>query len=131
MRVFADSGYHIALSSPRDQWHRAALRAPVTGVLLVTSSAVIDETVTYLQRAGQLSAALAFLQQMRMNEEVEIVYPDPSLQAEAWDLFAKWGGSGANAVDCVSFAIMRRFGIRKAFTFDAHFRKAGFEILKA
>lgn len=48
---------------------------------------------------------------------------------EAWDLFSRWGGSGASAVDCASFAIMRRFGIRRVFTFDKHFRTAGFEIL--
>ena len=48
---------------------------------------------------------------------------------EAWDLFARWGSAGANAVDCVSFAIMRRLSIEKAFTFDELFRLAGFETL--
>jgi predicted nucleic acid-binding protein len=32
-------------------------------------------------------------------------------------------------VDHVSFAIMRRMGIPKAFTNDGHFRAAGFETL--
>lgn len=48
----------------------------------------------------------------------------------AWDLFHRWGGSGANPVDCASFAIMRRMDIKKAFTFDRHFRTAGFAILR-
>jgi len=61
----------------------------------------------------------------------QILYPDPVIQAEAWDLFGEWGGSGANAADCVSFAIMKRMGIRRAFTFDDHFRSAGFETLTA
>jgi predicted nucleic acid-binding protein len=30
----------------------------------------------------------------------------------------------------VSFAVMRKLAIRKAFTFDEHFRLAGFEILR-
>jgi hypothetical protein len=55
---------------------------------------------------------------------------DPGLLAEAWSLFHKWGGLGATVVDCASFAIMRRLGIRKAFTFDQRFRAAGFEILE-
>jgi predicted nucleic acid-binding protein len=51
------------------------------------------------------------------------------MQAEAWELFARWGSAGANAVDCVSFAIMRRFSIERALTFDERFRLAGFETL--
>jgi predicted nucleic acid-binding protein len=76
-------------------------------------------------------AALTFLERVRRNEEVQIVHPDPALQAEAWDLFGRWGSAGANAVDCVSFAMMARLGIREAFTFDAHFREAGFDTLGA
>ena len=73
--------------------------------------------------------ALTFLDHVRRNEEVQIVHPDPVLQAEAWNLLGRWGSAGANAVDCVSFAMMARLGIRKAFTFDAHFRAAGFDTL--
>lgn len=131
MRIFVDTSYYIGRIQPRDQYHRAATRALSAGLTFFTSSLVINETVSLLQARRDLSTAIAFLQQVRLSDEVQIVHPDASLQAEAWDLFIEWGGSGANAVDCVSFAIMRRFGIRKAFTFDAHFRKAGFEILKA
>lgn len=36
---------------------------------------------------------------------------------------------GASIVDHVSFAVMRRLGLSKAFTNDRHFRGAGFETL--
>lgn len=32
-------------------------------------------------------------------------------------------------VDCVSFQIMRRRGVRSAFCFDSHFREQGFDVL--
>ena len=128
MRVFVDSSYYIAWLIPRDQWFRAAVRASRPGLDFVTSSAVINEVISLLQSRGQLSPALAFLERIR-REEVQIVYPDSALQEEAWRLFGKWAGMGANAVDCLSFAIMHQLGIRKAFTFDQHFRAAGFEIL--
>ena len=63
-----------------------------------------------------------------MREEValKIVYPDAALQMAAWDEFKRSGGFGASAVDCLSFAIMRKTGIRLAYTFDRHFETAGF-----
>jgi hypothetical protein len=100
-------------------------------MIFFTSSLIVNETISLLQARGYFSAALTFLERVRRNEEVQIVHPDPVLQAEAWDLFGRWGSAGANAVDCVSFAMMARLGIRKAFAFDAHFRTAGFETLGA
>jgi uncharacterized protein len=129
LRVFVDTSYYIARIMPRDQWHRAAIRAVKPGMTFVTSSMVINEVISLLQSRGHVSAALLFLDQVRGSEDAQIVYPDPALQAEGWDLFGQWAGGGANAVDCVSFALMGRLGIRKAFTFDSHFRAAGFQTL--
>jgi predicted nucleic acid-binding protein len=68
----------------------------------------VNETITLLQRRGFFSASLDFLEQTRSNEELQIVCPDSALQSTVWDLFGQWGGSGANAMDCMSFAIMKR-----------------------
>ncbi|MCP5120032.1 MAG: type II toxin-antitoxin system VapC family toxin [bacterium] len=113
----------------RDQWTEKAMKAALTDVRLVTSSLVVSETAALLQVRGHVSAAIAFLQDARASQTVQLVTVDAALQAEAWNLFYRWAGMGANPVDCASFAIMHRFGIRKAFTFDQHFRAAGFETL--
>ena len=131
MRIFLDTSYYVALLNPRDQWHKRAVNAIKAQDELITSSLVINETVSLLQARGHFSAAVEFLREARMSPTLHIVHIDPALQAEAWDLFARWGSAGANAVDCASFAVMHRMGIRKAATFDAHFRSAGFEILRA
>ena len=130
MTVFLDTGYFIAMQVETDQWHTMAAAATEPGLRLITSSLVISETASLLQARRQLSTALDFLQRIRADPNTQIVYVDPVLQTEAWDLFHRWGGSGANPVDCASFAIMRRLNIKKAFTFDQHFRTAGFEILR-
>jgi uncharacterized protein len=130
VRVFVDTSYYIARVIIRDQWHKAALKAVRPDVTFLTSSLAINETISLLQARGYLSAALTFLERIRQGAGVHILHPDSALQSEAWDQFGKWAGSGASAVDCTSFALMRQLGIRRAFTFDAHFRMAGLEILK-
>jgi len=127
--VFIDSGYYIAFLVPRDQWFDVAERAGRGDFRAVTSSLVVDETASLLQARGLFSTALAWLAAIRKESDTQIIHVDPVLQSEAWDLFHRWGGSGANPIDCASFAIMRRLNIKKAFTFDRHFRTAGFEIL--
>ena len=130
MTVFLDTSYFIAIQVEDDQWHKMAAAATVPGLRFVTSSLAISETAALLQARREFSTALDFLQRIRVEPTVQIVYVDAVLQSEAWDLFLRWGGSGANPVDCASFAIMRRMNIKKAFTFDQHFRTAGFEILR-
>jgi uncharacterized protein len=130
MTVFGDTGYFVATVLPDDQWYEAAAEADRTDAQLVTSNLVVNETISLLQRRGLLSVALEFLQNTREAPDLQIIHLDPPLQSEAWDLFHRYASTGANAVDCASFAIMRRLRIKKALTFDRHFRAAGFEILR-
>lgn len=41
------------------------------------------------------------------------------------------GRRSLSLVDCVSFAAMRQYGIREAFTFDCHFGEHGFSCLSS
>ena len=130
MTVFVDTSYFIARMQASDQWHAAAVAADDPTLDLVTSSAVINETITLLQKRGFLSLALDFLREIRSGSDITVVYIDAAIQAEAWDLYARYSGHGAGGVDCTSFAMMRRLGIKRAFTFDKHFRAAGFGIVE-
>jgi predicted nucleic acid-binding protein len=129
MKVFIDTSFYIARLMPHDQAHGKAVKAVKPDVVPITSSLIVNETIALLQARGFLSAAIEFLREARSSPYVQIVQIDPVIQSEAWDLFVRYGGTGANPVDCSSFAVMRRMGISKAFTFDRHFRAAGFETL--
>lgn len=39
------------------------------------------------------------------------------------------GRRGLGLVDCVSFVLMRRLGLKRVFAFDPHFKEQGFEVL--
>jgi uncharacterized protein len=128
--VFVDTSYFIARMQASDQWHAAAVGADDPTLDLVTSNEVLNETITLLQKRGFLSLALDFLREIRAGSDIHVLHVDAAVQADAWDLYARYAGGGAGGVDCTSFAMMRRLGIRKAFTFDQHFRTAGFGIVE-
>ncbi|MGA3023295.1 MAG: PIN domain-containing protein [Bryobacteraceae bacterium] len=129
MTVFVDTSYFIARMQASDQWHAAAVEADDPTLDLITSNDVVNETITLLRMRGFLSLALDFLREIRAGSDIHVVYVDAAVQAEAWDLYARYAGLRASGVDCTSFAMMRRLGIKKAFTFDQHFRAAGFGIV--
>jgi hypothetical protein len=81
---------------PRDQWHEKALRAVRPGMSFFTSASVINETISLLQARGFFSAAISLLREARLAESVSVVCA--VLQSDGW----------ANAIDCVSFAVMRK-----------------------
>ena len=58
-----------------------------------------------------------------------VVYTTHEIEREAWDIFVKYETAGFSYTDCVSFAVMRRFGLSTAFTFDSHFDIMGFRRL--
>jgi hypothetical protein len=127
--VFVDTGFYIAATFPRDQWHSIAIAASGEKQRYVTSNLVLNETVALMAGRGFLSAALDFISSIRAARDTEIVYVDADLQVTAWSLLGRHAGWGASPVDCASFAIMRRLGIERAYTFDGHFKTAGFKIL--
>ncbi len=127
MTAFVDTGFFVALLVERDQFNARAMKALDPKVRMVTSSLVINETISLLQARGLLSLALEYLRGVRSDANLSIVQVDAGLQTKAWELFHRWGGIGVNAVDCTSFAVMQQFHIRRALTFDRHFREAGFE----
>ena len=104
MRMFVDTSYYIARIVQNDQWHNVAVKAVRQGMAFSTSSLVVNETISLLQGTGYFLDALTFLDRVRRSEDIQVIHPDPVVQSEAWDLFGEWGSSGANAVDCVSFA---------------------------
>lgn len=56
---------------------------------------------------------------------------DAAVHAEALEALLAAGQRNISLVDRTSFLVMRRHGIPRAFTFDADFAAAGFELIPA
>lgn len=128
--VFLDTGYLLALELSNDQnheiakqhWDKTLLALPP----LVTMSYVFDETVTFFNSRGHHEKAVEVGDYLLRSPSVQFVHIDESLFFDGWRYFRKHEDKGYSLTDCISFVVMRSFGIRVAYAFDKHFMQAGF-----
>lgn len=130
--IFVDTGAFLARYLARDQHHAAARdawsRLPKHPWSVHTSNFVLDETFTLLGRWAGPEFAADRAEALLSSTALAILRPDAGDELEALALFRKFGDQQASFTDCVSFALMRRHGIERAFAFDRHFVHAGFEL---
>ncbi len=133
MPVFADTGYWIALLSPRDELHRIATErtAMIAGQRLYTSEWVLAELLHSFAERGRYprAAASALVAQIRRNPAIVVVPPTALSFDEAFQLYCDRADKHWSFTDCSSFLIMGRFGIAAALSHDRHFEQAGFQAL--
>jgi predicted nucleic acid-binding protein len=130
--IFIDTGAFVARYIRHDGHHRRARRAWAeidrSRSRCFTSSFVLDETFTLLGRRSSYGFAAERARALLASAALTILRPDADDEAKAVDLFAKFADQRVSFTDCVSFVLMRRNRLDKAFTFDRHFGDAGFEI---
>jgi predicted nucleic acid-binding protein len=128
--VFIDTGAWYALQVPNDRWHHpavATLRALAAQRLpLVTSNHVLGESYTLLMKTHGQAAAWRFRERLLASPLLEITHVDEALESEAWQLLRRYADQAFSFVDAVSFALMKRRRLQRAFAFDVHFATAGF-----
>jgi len=94
---------------------------------LHTSNYVLLELIAVAQRRLGLDAIRALHTDVLPLLTVHWVIEEEHRAAAASLLLV--GRRDLSLVDCVSFDLMRRCGLSRAFTFDSHFARQGFECL--
>jgi predicted nucleic acid-binding protein len=131
MSVFVDTSALYAMLDADDADHQAA--ADVWTQLLeadeplVSSNYILVETTALAQHRLGAAAARTLLDDVVPALTIEWVTPEDHRAAASALLAA--GRRDLSLVDCVSFEVMRRLGIRRAFSFDRHFGDVGFELV--
>ena len=130
--VFADTSSLIAYFA-FDEAHLTAFRT-LDEILrsrrrLLTTTDVFDEVVTWVRSKAGCAPAVRIGEVLRTSTLTKLVDIDDSLRERAWQLFRKHKIPKLSLTDCTSFAVMEKFYIKEAFTFDEDFSKAGFSIL--
>ena len=130
---FVDTGYLIALFSPKDAHHAQALalQAQVQreGRRLLTTEAVVFEVGAAFSRAAYRSVGQAIMHTLMHDSLIETVLITPALRDKALALFAQHHDKDWSLCDCASFALMRERSISQALSADHHFDQAGFAAL--
>jgi uncharacterized protein len=128
--IFVDTGAFLALYLRRDEHHvQASEIFPSLPRPFLTSNHVADELATLLGRIAGYRYAADRMDDLYASQSSEISRSTREDEMEAIRLMRKYADKEISFTDCISFAMMRRLGIRIAFTFDRHFRDAGFQII--
>ena len=131
MTVLLDTVGLIAVWDDSDQWHRAAharfVELQAAREELVSTTFILSECGNAAARRPYRDAACRLREKLESSKR--LIIPTEDDWRAAWQSYRAGEADAAGIVDHVSFVVMRRLGITKAFTNDRHFRAAGFEVL--
>jgi len=131
-----DSSAFKANYDSEDEYHEsatelmrcvAARKSNVTYFL--TTDYVLGEAATIIRFAAGHSKAVELIDATMNSKFLRIVYTDENLFSEAVGIFRQHSDKEWSLTDCISFAVMKKFSVKTAFTFDGHFKQAGFGII--
>jgi len=131
-RIFADTFYFLAILNTRDRAHERAVKfSDSFGASTVTTAWVLTELGDGMASTGRRTAFLRLVRNLSSNPMCEIVPASQTLFDRGLALYAERPDKDWSLTDCISFEIMREYGLTDALTGDRHFEQAGFTALLA
>ncbi|GAC1450093.1 MAG: PIN domain-containing protein [Isosphaeraceae bacterium] len=132
-RVFVDTLYWIAITSRKDQWHRAAEKASrsLGGCHLVTTDEVLIEVLNAFCEAGPSlrQEGIALIRDLFADPTVTVHPQSRQTITSGLALYEARPDKEYSLTDCISMVTMREEGITDVLTHDAHFAQEGFTSL--
>ena len=133
MKIFLDSSAIIAYYNADDKYHAEASeimekirRGQIPLTRFYTTDYILDETLTFIEYVlGMHKLAVEVGEALQTSPFTTMVRVDEETFREAWRIFKD--ARGCSFTDCTLFAVMRKYGINHAFTFDKHFQDASFQ----
>lgn len=127
--AFLDTGAIYALADRNDADH-AAVRTIYTDPArrFVTHQLVLVEVFSLLTKRLHKAAALQMVRALRDSPRVEVI-PIGAIIDAAWVRCERFADKEWDWIDCTSFELMERRGLRDALSLDHHFQQAGFVLL--
>ncbi len=131
--IFVDTSAFLALVNEEDNNHTEAasfLEKIKSGRVkikkIITSDYIIDETLTRIRYSVGHQEAVEWGKDILASNVIEKLEVGREMFGLAWELFQTYSDKKLSFTDCTSFAIMKKKGIEKAFSFDEDFKRIGF-----
>ena len=125
--IFLDTSAAYAFADAADPNHQHAssrLRDTLgRRETLLTHNYVVTESAALIQRRLGLRAALTFL---RGIQHLHVHWVTQDEHRSAVEILEQRGRRNLSLVDCVSFVVMREYGVTTALAYDADFEREGF-----
>lgn len=125
--IFVDTSFFVALLDPDDANHSRAVAAfePFKGRRLkdefLTTNNVVLETITVTRYEVGHALAVRAGEQLFAEKLARIHRTTHEEEQAALAYLRKYDDKEYSAVDCLSFVVMDRLGIREALAFDSDF----------
>lgn len=128
--IFVDTGAWVALADKDDKRHAEAVSIfpslLKTCRELVTSNLVVAESYILILKGLGHNAAVSFLEKINSSPRIVRLCSTSDMETEAEKILRKYQDQDFSYTDAVSFEMMKRQKIMKAFSFDKHFQTMGF-----
>jgi predicted nucleic acid-binding protein len=130
--IYVDTGAYLARYLSRDQHHQKAKafweKIRKNQESCFTSNFVLDETFTLLGRWAGYDFASQKAAIIYASKLLIILRPTRGDEMKAIDFFQKYADQNVSFTDCISIVLMRNKKIKRVFSFDSHFERAGFKL---
>jgi uncharacterized protein len=128
--VFVDTSFLVAFANPADVLHvRARGWAESLDGKLLTTDFVLCEFVNLLSKSKDRQRVRPTLQWLDDSDEVVVVEASRAWFNAGMILHGQRADKEWSLTDCISFEVMRGFGLMQALSHDHHFAQAGFDAL--
>ena len=128
--IFVDTGAWVALADEDDAYHGNAIavypKLLKSSRSLITTNLVVAESYVIIMNELGHRAAVIFLEGVNTSPRIVKAYSNENIEREAEDILRRYDDQDFSYTDSVSFTIMKRQKIKKAFAFDKHFQTMGF-----
>ncbi|MFA4957973.1 MAG: type II toxin-antitoxin system VapC family toxin [Candidatus Methanoperedens sp.] len=134
--IFVDTSAFLALVNEKDNNHTAAIQfieqiknGNIRIKKIVTSDYIIDETLTRIRYSVGHKEAVDWGTDILASRVIEKIEIGNEIFRSAWEQFCSYNDKKLSFTDCTSFALMKKRGIEKVFSFDGDFERIGFVLL--
>lgn len=131
--IFLDTSFFKGLVDPKDDFHERANKLWSQFLeddeFFLTTNFILDETFTLVRKRCGQELAVVFKEVIESTKNLRLERISSRDGERVWEwFFNDW--SDLSYTDCTSFAVMKRLGLERVATFDEHFARAGFKVVK-